>query len=91
MAEEIKVMICAPPHREKHVAEIYLESTESPPEGYDLNSIEIGEVTIDNGDFEFEIFAVQENERRTFNAEKLVVALKEGMARLVEIYPELKK
>jgi hypothetical protein len=90
MASEIKVSICAPPHREKHVAEISLYSDESPPEGYDSTSHPIGEVTIDNGRLEFEIYVNEECDYRTFNCKELVDALNEGMRRLSEIYPQYK-
>ena len=90
MASEIKVVICAPPLREKHVAEISLYSDESPPEGYDSTSHPIGEVTVDNGRLEFEIYVNEESDCRTFNCKEFVDALNEGMRRLVEIYPQNK-
>lgn len=88
MENEIRVTICAPPHRERHVAEISLWSNESPSAGYDSTSHPIGEVTIENDKLEFEIYENEENDCRTVNCKELIEALKEGMSRLVEIYPQ---
>jgi hypothetical protein len=88
MSSEIKVTICAPPHRDKHVAEISFFSDDAPPEGYDSSIYPIGEVTVDNGRLEFEIYVNSENDCRTFNCKDLVNAINEGMKRLAEIYPQ---
>ncbi|MDF1746013.1 MAG: hypothetical protein P1V19_20100 [Gimesia sp.] len=88
MTEIIRVMICAPPHREKHVAEISLQSDESLEPGFDGVCHPIGEVTVDNGRLEFEIYAVNESERRVFNCKELLSAIQEAIDRLVEIYPQ---
>jgi len=90
MANKIEVVICAPPHRKKHIAEINLCSDESPPEGYDGTCHPIGEVTVDNGRLEFEVYANKESDCRTFNCRDFVDALNEGIRRLVEIYPQYK-
>jgi hypothetical protein len=90
MANKIKVVICAPPHRENHIAEISLHCDESPPEGFDSTSQPIGEIVVDNGRLEFEIYRNEEDDCRSFNCEEFVDALNEGMRRLTEIYPQFK-
>ncbi len=90
MASEIKVVLCAPPHRKRHIAEISLYTDESPPTGYDSTSYPIGEVTVDNDRLEFQIYANEESDCRIFNCKEFLDALNEGMRRLVEIYPEYK-
>ena len=90
MADKIQVVICVPPGRENHIADIILYSDESPPDGLDGTSHPIGAVTVDNGRLEFEIYGHGENECRIFNCREFVDALNEGMRRLVEIYPQYK-
>jgi hypothetical protein len=90
MSNEIKVVICAPPHRERHIAEISLYSNESPPERYHSTSYPIGEVTVDSGRLEFEIYSHDESDRKIMNCKEFVDALNEGMRRLLEIYPQCK-
>ena len=88
MANEIRVAICAPPHRDRHVAEISLYSDESPPEGYDGVSHPIGEITIDNDQLHFEIYVNKESDCRTYKCKELIEAINEGMNRLCEMYPQ---
>ena len=87
---KLDVTICAPPHREKHVAEIGLQTDEIIRPGTQGSWRPIGEIIIDNGFLEFEISPFEENALRTFGFQEFIDALQEGKERLLEIYPDMK-
>ena len=88
MAKTINVSVYVPPDRERYVAEISLDSNESPPEGYDGTTTPIGAVIIENGQLEFEVYVNEKGDCRILNCKEFIEALNEGMNRLVEIYPQ---
>ena len=89
MQKKVDVMICAPPHRDKHIAEIRIWTDEVVQEGTDGSLYGIGELTIDSGELEFVLYSDSDVVAPAVSVEQLIDALREGKRRLLEIYPEL--
>jgi hypothetical protein len=88
MSPKLEITICAPPHRERHVAEIGFSTDEIKEPGTHGCYCPIAEITIDRGFMETEFHPMTDAEVRRFDLANFMNALAEGKRRLRDFYPE---